>query len=159
MSSNSDLENARLLETSIGSGNLLKGPEGVFRFDGQIWQALSHEEQKARALLVLSSVNPKVQSARVNAMVDIFGALNWERKLQFELGDKNLLVMENGYYAPGQSGWVSQKPDKAQKRRVQIPHKYTSANPVNFEAFLDSILRAADGTPLEDAADMKQLIY
>ena len=95
----SDLDLAMMLEDHFGSDNLLKGPSGVWLFEGLVWRRLLDDEIKAIAVSVLAEQVDKVMRPRVSSMVDIFRTHNWMSDLHFELGDPNLVVMADGYRA------------------------------------------------------------
>lgn len=154
-----DLDNAKALEAHIGSANLLKGPPGIYKFDGLIWQPLGDGELKAIALQVLEQLpTPANANAHTN-MVKVFKSRNWLPNVEFDLGDPNLLVLADGYYEFKSGQWSKIKPQKGLHRRIKLAFSYTSREPVEFEKFLDSILCDASGEPLEDAAELKKLIY
>ncbi|MCL7404907.1 phage/plasmid primase, P4 family [Paradonghicola geojensis] len=155
----SDLENAEALETHIGVANLLKGPQGVYRFDGSVFCRMSSPELRAVALQVLSGREKRVQAARLTGMVTVFESLNYDPELQFELGDPNILALEDGYYEPTLFGWNRAKPNRALQRRIKIPAKYVDSVPVAFEQFLADVLCDEQGEPYPDAARIKTLIY
>lgn len=155
----SDLENAIALEKHIGVDNLLKGPQGIYRFDGLVFRRMNKAETSALALQVLSGREPRVQAARLKGMVNVFESLNYDPDLQFELGNPNVLVLNDGYYEPSSSGWTRKKPNRQDRRRVRVPAKYVSTTPVRFEKFLDEILCESDGSAYQDAKAMKGLIY
>lgn len=155
----SDLENAEALEAQIGVANLLKGPQGVYLFDGSVFRRMSEDEVRAHALNVLSSREKRVQASRLSGMTSVFSVLHYERDLEFELGDPNILVLNDGYYEPTPTGWTRNKPDRALRRRNKLPGRYVSTAPVEFEKFLDSILCDDRGVPYPDAKAIKKLIY
>lgn len=155
----SDLENAEALETHIGVTNLLKGPQGIFQFDGTVYRRLSDEEVRAQALHVLSQREKRVQASRLAGMTSVFAILKYDPDLKFELGDPNVLPLDDGYYEPNQTSWSRNKPDRALRRRIKIPARYIGTVPVEFEKFIDSILCDEQGVPYPDASAVKQLIY
>ena len=72
----SDLDLAMMLEDHFGSDNLLKGPSGVWLFEGSVWRRLLDDEIKAIAVSVLAEQVDKVMRPRVSSMVDIFRTHN-----------------------------------------------------------------------------------
>ena len=123
----SDLDLAMMLEDHFGSDNLLKGPSGLWFFEGLVWRKLQHDEIKATASNVLAERVDKVMRSRVSSMVDIFSTYNWMPELHFELGDPNLVVMSDGYRAYENGHWVKVPTDKELHRRITFPGKYTNA--------------------------------
>lgn len=154
-----DLDNAKALEAYIGSANLLKGPPGIYRFDGLIWRPLSDDELQAIALPVLEQLPTPANAAPLKNMVRVFKSLNRQNKVEFDLGDPNLLVLADGYYEFKSGQWTKIKPQPDLHRRIKLAFTYTSQEPIEFEKFLDSILCDANGEPLADAAELKKLIY
>ena len=155
----SDLDLAMMLEDHFGSDNLLKGPSGVWLFEGLVWRKLQNEEIKAIAVSVLAEQVDKVMRPRVSSMVDIFRTHNWMSDLHFELGDPNLVVMADGYRAYEGGQWVKVPTDKELHRRIVLHSSYTSARPEQFDQFLNEILCDADGQQLADRDQIHDLIW
>ena len=155
----SDLDLAMMLEDHFGSDNLLKGPSGVWLFEGLVWRRLQDDEIKAIAVSLLAEQVDKVMRPRVSSMVDIFRTHNWMSDLYFELGDPNLVVMADGYRAYENGRWVKVPTDKDLHRRITFPGKYTNARPDRFDRFLNEILCDVDGNPLPDHDQLRDLIW
>jgi hypothetical protein len=155
----SDLDLAMMLEDHFGSDNLLKGPSGVWLFEGLVWRRLQDDEIKAIAVSVLADQVDKVMRSRVSSMVNIFGTHNWMPDLQFELGDPNRVVMADGYRAYENGHWVKVPTDKELHRRIALPAGYTGALPNQFDQFLNEILCDVDGQPLADRDELCELIW
>ena len=147
----SDLDLAMMLEDHFGSDNLLKGPSGVWLFEGLVWRRLLDDEIKAIAVSVLAEQVDKVMRPRVSSMVDIFRTHNWMSDLHFELGDPNLVVMADGYRAYENGRWVKMSTDKDLHRRIPFPGKYTNARPDWFDRFLNEILCDVDDNRCQTA--------
>jgi len=90
----SDLDLAMMLEDHFGSDNLLKGPSGVWLFEGLVWRRLLDDEIKAIAVSVLAEQVDKVMRPRVSSMIDIFRTHNWMSDLHFELGSGPINFIE-----------------------------------------------------------------
>ena len=56
----SDLDLAMMLEDHFGSDSLLKGPSGIWLFEGLVWRRLQDDEIKAIAVSVLAEQVDKV---------------------------------------------------------------------------------------------------
>lgn len=154
-----DRELAFMLEEHYGCDNLLKGPSGVWCFDGRLWRRLYDDELKAVATNVLAERVDKVMRHRVTSMVEIFKVHNWMADLTFELGDPNLLVLADGYWAYQDGTWRKVKVDKELRRRVGFEWRYTDDRPTQFDRFLREILCDADGHPLDDRDQLTKLIW
>ena len=154
-----DLELAKLIEDHFGLDKLKKYPSGVWYFDEHVWHLMSDAKLKADATYVLSQNIDQVKDSRVKAAINIFKANHFEEDERFELGDPNIIALQDGYYRFDDDCWVKFPPDCDLMRRVQIPANYVDNQPVAFNRFLDEILCDACGHTRPDANDLRQLIW
>ena len=154
-----DLDLAIMLEDHFGSENLLKGPSGVWVFEGLVWRLISNAELKAIATSLLAERVDKVMKARLMNMLDVFRTYNWMEEEAFELGDPNIVVMADGYRSFKNGHWMVIATDKDLRRRISLPWRYTSGRPLKFDQFLQEILSTTDGVPLPDREQLTDLIW
>ena len=155
----SDLDLAMMLEDHFGSDNLLKGPSGVWLFEGLVWRELTNDELKALATSLLADRVDKVMRNRLINMLDVFKTHNWMAEEAFEQGDPNLVVMADGYRAYTNGQWSVVSTDKELRRRISLPWRYTVDRPLKFDQFLRDILCTAEGQPLPDSKQLTNLIW
>ena len=154
-----DLALAKLIEDHFGLINLKKYPSGVWYFDKYVWRWMSDAKLKADATYVLSQNIDQVKDSRVKAAINIFKANHFEEDERFELGDPNIIALNDGYYQFDGDRWVKLPPNRDLMRRLQIPASYVDDQPVAFSNFLDDILCDACGQTRPDANDLRQLIW
>ena len=159
MRDQSDLELMHMIEERYGTDNLLKYPSGVWVFNGSIWALLSDAELKATAMQVLAEKVDKVMNNRVASATALFKYYNFDKEERFELGPSNIIVMKDGYYSLENQKWKKAPPKKELYRRIQIDATYTDSEPEQFNKFLDDILCDVNANPLQDAEQMRALIW
>ena len=155
----SDLDLAMMLEDHFGSDNLLKGPSGVWLFEGLVWRELTNDKLKALATSLLADRVDKVMRNRLINMLDVFKTHNWMAEEAFELGDPNLVVMADEYRAYTNGQWSVVSTDKELRRRISLPWRYTVDRPMKFDQFLQDILCNAEGEPSPDCKQLTDLIW
>ena len=155
----SDLDLAMILEDHFGSDNLLKGPSGVWLFEGLVWRELTNDKLKALATPLLADRVDKVMRNRLINMLDVFKTHNWMAEEAFELGDPNLVVMADEYRAYTNGQWSVVPTDKELRRRISLPWRYTVDRPMKFDQFLQDILCNAEGEPSPDCKQLTDLIW
>ncbi|MDA9244429.1 hypothetical protein N9O98_03075 [Amylibacter sp.] len=67
--------------------------------------------------------------------------------------------MKDGYYSLENQKWEKAPPKKELHRRIQIDATYTESEPEQFNKFLDDILCDVNANPLQDAEQMRDLIW
>ena len=150
---------AKMVEDHIGPENILRGPSGVWLFDGLIWRQADDQSLKRVILEVLGANLNKVMANSVTSTLSVLKAQCYDPDLKFDLGDPNIVVLKDGYYTYGDGHWTKVPANSALHRRTQIPHTYTDERPVLFDAFLRSIFTDACGRPVADTDPLIKLVW
>ena len=156
-----DLDRVKLVEADFGQENLIRTESGVWHFDAEIgvWIPLDIQELEASTIRVLERHGEAVNASRVGGVVRIFVSYNFTKSFDFDRGDPNIVVNEDGYWHFADGQWVLRTAQRELYRRTVLPFRRIEREPLAFEAFLDSIFAAEDGAPLSDAEQLKLLVY
>ena len=90
---------AKMVEDHIGPKNILRGPSGVWLFDGLIWRQADDQSLKRVILEVLGANLNKVMANSVTSTLSVLKAQCYDPDLKFDLGDPNMVVLKDGYGA------------------------------------------------------------
>lgn len=156
-----ELDRAKLVEADFGQENLIRTESGVWHFDAEIgvWIPLDIQELEASTIRVLERHGEAVNASRVGGVVRLFGRYNFTKSFDFDRGDPNIIVNENGYWHFTDRQWVLRDAQRDLYRRTALPFRRIEQEPLAFEAFLDSVFATEDGAPLSDAEQLKLLVY
>jgi putative DNA primase/helicase len=156
-----DLDRVKLVEADFGQENLLRTESGIWYFDAEIgvWIPLGTQELEASTIDVLERHGEAVNAARVGGVVRLFGSRNFMKSFDFDRGDPNIVVNEDGYWHFADGQWVLRTAQRELYRRTVLPFRRIEREPLAFEVFLDSIFATEDGAPLSDSEQLKLLVY
>lgn len=156
-----DLDRVKLVEADFGQENLIRTESGVWHFDAEIgvWIPLDIQELEASTIRVLERHGEAVNASRVGGVVRIFVSYNFTKSFDFDRGDPNIVVNEDGYWHFADGQWVLRTAQRELYRRTVLPFRRIEQEPLAFEAFLDSVFATEDGAPLSDAEQLKLLVF
>lgn len=155
-----DLDRVKLVEADFGQENLIRTESVVWHFDAEIgvWIPLDTQELEARTIRVLELHGEAVNTSRVSSTVRMFVSHNFKKKFEFDRGDPNIIVNQDGYWHFADGKWVVRDAQRDLYRRTALPFRRIEQEPLAFEAFQDSVFATEDGAPLSDAV-RRQIIW